>query len=245
MPARPSRALARILSKLGTASRATAARWIQAGRVAVDGIVITDPEFNVPEQAHIILDGDAVTAAVKLYYALNKPRGLITTTRDEQNRATVYECLPPALRGQLAPVGRLDKASEGLLLFSNDTVWSAALLDPARHLTKRYHVQIDCLPEPGLLAALQQGVICAGERLAVAAVGELRRGGKNAWLEITLTEGKNRYIRRMLAAHGIEVLRLIRVAIGPLHLGALPKGQCRALEPAELQQLALTLSSGK
>ncbi len=245
MLARPSRALARILSKLGTASRATAARWIQAGRVAVDGTVITDPEFNVREQAHITLDGDAVSAAAKLYYALNKPRGLITTTRDEQNRATVYECLPPALRGQLAPVGRLDKASEGLLLFSNDTAWSATLLDPARHLTKRYHVQIDCLPSPELLAVLQQGVICADERLAVAAVSELRRGGKNAWLEITLTEGKNRHIRRMLAAHGIEVLRLIRVAIGPLQLGALPKGQYRALEPAELQQLALALSPDK
>lgn len=245
MAARPSRALARILSKLGAASRNTAALWIQAGRVAVDDILITDPEFNVREDARITLDGHALTAAAKLYYALNKPRGLITTTRDEQDRATVYACLPPGLRGHLAPVGRLDKASEGLLLFSNDTAWSAALLEPRHHLPKRYHVQIDRLPDATLLQRLQHGVTCDGERLEVAAVSELRRGEKNAWLEITLTAGKNRHIRRMLAACDTGVLRLIRVAIGPLQLGPLPKGQCRPLETSELQQLALALPPRK
>ena len=245
MIARPSRALARILSKLGAASRNTAALWIQAGRVAVDGAVITDPEFNVVENVRITLDGRELTAATKLYYALNKPRGLITTTHDEQDRATVYECLPPELRGQLAPVGRLDKASEGLLLFSNDTAWSAGILEPSRHLPKRYHVQINCLPDATLLQTLQHGVTADGEWLEVAAVSELRHGGKNAWLEITLTAGKNRHIRRMLAACGSDVLRLIRVSIGPLHLGLLPKGQCRPLENTELQQLALALSPHK
>ena len=242
MAARPSRALARILSKLGAASRSTAALWIQAGRVAVNGAVITDPEFNVLEDVRITLDGHALTAAAKLYYALNKPRGLITSSHDEQDRATVYACLPPELRGQLAPVGRLDKASEGLLLFSNDTAWSARILEPSRHLPKRYHVQINCLPNPTLLQTLQDGVTSDGERLEVATVSELRRGGKNAWLEITLSSGKNRHIRRMLAACGSDVLRLIRISIGPLQLGHLPKGQCRPLENTELQQLALALS---
>ena len=236
---RPSRTLARVLSKLGAASRTTAALWIQAARVAVNGTVITDPDFNVPANAHMTLDGRALTATAKLYYMLNKPRGLITTTHDEQQRATVYECLPPELRGYLAPVGRLDKASEGLLLFSNDTAWSAAILEPERNLPKRYHVHINRLPDSTLLQTLQRGVTCEGERLKVAAVSELRRGDKNAWLEITLTSGKNRHIRRMLAACGIDVLRLIRVAIGPLQLGQLPKGQCRPLEPAELQHLQL------
>jgi 23S rRNA pseudouridine2605 synthase len=240
--ARPSRTLARALSKLGIASRTTAAVWIQAGRVAVDGKPITDPEFNLAQNACITLDGRAVTAAEKLYYALNKPRGLITTTHDEQDRATVYECLPPALRQHLSPVGRLDKASEGLLLFSNDTTWSANILEPSRHLSKRYHVQINRLPDASLLQTLQHGVTCEGERLEVAAVSELRRGDKNAWLEITLTAGKNRHIRRMLSACDIDVLRLIRVAIGPLHLGSLAKGQCRPLESPELQQLALALA---
>ncbi len=239
---RPSRALARILSKLGTASRNTATLWIQVGRVAVDGVVITDPEFNVPEHAHLTLDGHVLTAAAKRYYLLNKPRGLITTAHDEQGRATVYACLPSELRAQLAPVGRLDKASEGLLLFSNDTAWSAAILDPAHHLPKCYHVHINRLPDSTLLPTLQHGVTCDGERLEVAAIRELRRGDKNAWLEITLTSGKNRHIRRMLATCGIDVLRLIRVAIGPLQLGQLPKGQCRPLENTELQQLALALS---
>ena len=208
----------------------------------MDGAVITDPEFNVSEHVRITLDGRELTAAAKLYYALNKPRGLITTTHDEQDRATVYECLPPELRAQLAPVGRLDKASEGLLLFSNDTAWSAEILEPSRHLPKRYHVQINCLPNPTLLQTLQHGVTSDGERLEVATVSELRRGDKNAWLEITLTAGKNRHIRRMLAACGCDVLRLIRISIGPLQLGPLPKGQCRPLENTELQQLALALS---
>jgi len=238
MSTRPSQALARVLSKLGVASRTTAALWIHAGRVAVNGAVITDPEFNVSANANITLDGRALTAAAKLYYMLNKPRGLITTTHDEQDRATVYDCLPPELRGQLAPVGRLDKASEGMLLLSNDTAWSAAILEPTRHLPKLYHVQINRLPDSTLLQRLQHGVNCDGERLEIAAVNELRRGDKNAWLEITLTAGKNRHIRRMLAACDVDVLRLIRVAIGPLQLGQLPKGQCRPLENAELQLLA-------
>lgn len=243
MDARPSRALARILSKLGVASRNTAARLIQTGRVAVEGVIIVDPEFMVPEDARITLDGSALIAAQKLYYMLNKPRGLITTTHDEHERATVFECLPPELRGQLAPVGRLDKASEGLLLFSNDTTWAADILEPARQLPKVYHVHINRLPDAALLPTLQRGVTCDGEQLAVAAISELRRGEKNAWLEITLTSGKNRHIRRMLAACGHDVLRLIRIAIGPLQLGPLPKGQCRPLEPAERHHLALAQPS--
>ena len=135
----------------------------------------------------------------------------------------------------LAPVGRLDKASEGLLLFSNDSVWAARLTDPASHLDKTYHVQIDTLADAELLARLREGIVDAGETLALKSVRELRRGEKNSWLEIVLDEGRNRQIRRVLAAFGIGVLRLVRVAIGPIALGTLAKGEWRELSAEELQ----------
>jgi 23S rRNA pseudouridine2605 synthase len=169
---------------------------------------------------------------------LNKPRGLVTTTRDERGRATVYDCLPEAERGWLAPVGRLDKASEGLLLFTNDTAFANRLLDPATHLPKRYHVQIDALADAPLLARLRAGVVLEdGTPLAVVSAGLLRSGEKNSWLEVVLDEGRNRHIRRLLEALGIEVLRLVRVAIGPVVLGELPKGAVRELTAAELTAL--------
>src|SRR5262249_5137287 len=138
----------------------------------------------------------------------------------------------------IAPVGRLDKASEGLLLFSNDSGWSAQLSDPAAHLDKTYHVQIDALADAALLQRLRTGIADRGEQLGVKSARELRRGAKNSWLEIVLDEGRNRQIRRLLAAFDIGVLRLVRVAIGPLALGELPKGQWRSLSGAEVEALA-------
>jgi len=137
----------------------------------------------------------------------------------------------------LGPVGRLDKASEGLLLLSNDSVWAARLTEPKHHVDKTYHVQIDAVPDTALLEALVHGVVEQGERLAARRATLLRRGEKNAWLEIVLDEGRNRHIRRLLAAHDIHVLRLIRVAIGPLALGELAKGQWRHLSEAEVRVL--------
>ena len=136
-------------------------------------------------------------------------------------------------------MGRLDKASEGLLLFSNDSVWAAQLTEPESHLDKTYHVQIDTLPDDGLLDRLRAGIDASGETLAVKSVHELRRGEKNAWLDIVLDEGRNRQIRRLLAAFDVEVLRLVRVAIGPVALGDLAKGKWRiltAVEVAAIQQ---------
>jgi len=238
MNARPSRGLARVLSKLGAASRTTAAEWIRAGRVAIDGRVENNPDVEVPDSANITVDGKALSAEPKLYYMLNKPKGLITTTRDERGRATVYECIPPNLRDKLAPVGRLDKASEGLLLFTNDTQWSAMILAPEHHLPKIYHVQIDQQPTAEQLQSMQRGRQCEEDWLAVQTVSVLRQGEKNAWLEITLTEGKNRHIRRLLAAFDIECLRLIRIGIGPLRLNTLAKGQCRLLSEEEIRLAA-------
>lgn len=211
---------------------------MRAGRVTVGGRVVRDPEAPVDAAcAAIAVDGAAVSAAQRVYVALNKPRGLVTTLSDERGRDTVYGCLAGAGLPWLAPVGRLDRASEGLLLFTNDTIWAARLTDPVSHLGKTYHVQIDTLPDVDMLHRLQSGIDDRGEYLAARSVRELRRGEKYAWIEIVLDEGRNRHIRRLLDAHGIGVLRLIRVAIGPLALGTLTRGVWRFLEPAEVTAL--------
>ncbi len=170
---------------------------------------------------------------------LNKPRGLVSTTRDERGRNTVYACLNDPALPWLSPVGRLDKASEGLLLFSNDTAWSHAILDPARHLDKIYHVQLNRIADDTLLAALTAGVRDgAGDHLSAKRATRLRSGQKNSWIEIVLDEGQNRQIRRLLGALDVDVLRLVRVAIGPLQLGDLPKGASRRLSDEEVRALA-------
>jgi 23S rRNA pseudouridine2605 synthase len=178
---------------------------------------------------------------------LNKPRGLVTTARDERGRDTVYACLDDPSLPWLAPVGRLDKASEGLLLFANDPEWAARVTAPDTGPPKTYHVQVDRVPDGALLAALTHGVIDDGERLRARSATCLRAGVKHAWLEIVLDEGRNRQIRRLLAALGVSVLRLVRVAIGPLALGALAKGRWRRLTAAEVDALvaAPVVSSGR
>jgi 23S rRNA pseudouridine2605 synthase len=215
-------------------SRTIAAGWVRAGRIAVNGRVVRDPEFPVlPDRDRLTLDGQPLTAVERRYLLLNKPRGLVTTTADEKGRDTVYRCFDGAGLPWLAPVGRLDKASEGLLLFSNDPQWAARITDPATGPDKTYHVQISKQPDAGLLAQLVAGIDHDGERLAAKSARLIRSGEKNAWLEIVLNEGRNRHIRRLLEAHDIGVLRLIRIAIGPLQLGTLAKGQWRWLEQHE------------
>lgn len=235
----PRHGLARTLSKLGLCSRTQAAQWINEGRVRVDGRVQRDPEFPIViTRARICIDNREIDAPNYTYLMLNKPRGLVTTVRDEQGRDTVYRCLDGAGLPWVAPVGRLDKASEGLLLFTNDPEWAADITDPVSGPDKTYHVQIDRIPDTALLSRLQAGVDCDGELLRAKEARLLRAGGRNAWLEIVLDEGRNRQIRRLLAAHDIKVLRLVRVAIGELALGPLQKGQWRFLESSEVSALA-------
>lgn len=241
----PRHGLARMLSKLGVCSRSEAARWIAAGRVSVDGRVVRDAEFPIGAGRRIAVDGrgiDGAAAPERVYLMLNKPRGLVTTASDERGRDTVYRCFDGArIDGKelswIAPVGRLDKASEGLLLFGNDPQWAARITDPASGPDKTYHVQVDAIPDETLLARLVAGVEADGERLSAKSATLLRAGEKNAWLEIVLDEGRNRQIRRLLAAFDINVLRLVRVAIGRLQLGDLPKGQWRELSAAEVAAL--------
>jgi 23S rRNA pseudouridine2605 synthase len=231
--------LARALSKLGFCSRSKARQLILAGRVRVNGQPCRDPaSWLDPERDRIEVDSQAVRHASKIYLMLNKPRGLVTSASDEHGRSTVFDCLQSIEASALPPVGRLDKASEGLLLFSNDTQWAAQISDPSSHVEKTYHVQIDRLADEQLLEVLQNGVVEKDDLLAAKSVKILRYGSRNSWLEIVLTEGKNRHIRRLLSALHIDVLRLIRIAIGPLQLGALPKGKFRHLTDQEVRNLA-------
>lgn len=237
----PRHGLARVLSKAGLCSRTEAARWIGEGRVTVDGRTINNPDFPIIDGRHVVrVDGQPLDAPRRLHIVLNKPRGLVTTAQDEQGRDTVYRCFDGAGLPWLAPVGRLDKASEGLLLFSNDPKWAARLTDPSTGPDKTYHVQIDAIPDAAQLAALCSGVDDDGEFLRARQARLLRSGDKTAWLEVVLEEGRNRHIRRLLAAFDINVLRLVRVGIGRLPLGTLAKGAWRELEPHELDLLTAT-----
>ena len=239
--------LARAVSKLGYCSRAQAAVLIRSGRVRLNGSVRRDPEAPVRlPQDRILVDGLAIEQQQKIYLMMNKPRGLITTASDEKGRETIYEVLAKARESLpwVAPVGRLDKASEGLLLLTNDSEWGARIAAPETHLPKTYHVQIGTLADDKLIRALGKGITSEdGEVLRAAQVRLLRSGEKNCWLEIILDEGKNRQIRRMLAVLGVEVLRLVRVSIGPLHLGKLAKAEYRVLTLEE--KLALDCAMEK
>ncbi|MCX7033587.1 MAG: pseudouridine synthase [Arenimonas sp.] len=231
--------IARVLSKAGICSRTQAAAWVREGRVALNGRTVRDPETPVRAGIdRIAVDGRELEAAERVYLALNKPRGLVTTASDEKGRDTVYACIADAGLPWLAPVGRLDQASEGLLLMSNDPAWAAAITDPDTGPDKTYRVQVDAIPDAALLARLLEGVVDDGERLAAKSATLLRSGTRNAWLEIVLDEGRNRQIRRLLAANGLGVLRLVRVSIGALALGELAKGTWRALTVEEVSGLA-------
>ncbi|MGA8490005.1 MAG: pseudouridine synthase [Terriglobales bacterium] len=230
--------LARALSKRGYCSRSSAADLIRAGRVSINGAICRNPEAPVRfERDHIQVDHRELATPTKLYLMLNKPRGVVTTASDEKGRETVYAYLDEGLPW-VAPVGRLDKASEGLLLLTNDSEWAARVLAPETHLDKIYHVQIGAVADGALIESIIQGVRTDnGGSLQAKSAEILRRGKKNAWLKVVLDEGKNRQIRRMLGTLGVDVLRLVRVAIGPVALGELPKGAYRSL--TDVEKLAL------
>lgn len=214
-----------------------------------------NPEAGVSETGdEIAVDGLPVRPAEKIYLMMNKPRGIVTTAADEKGRETVYSFLPAEFssanqdgsnRAWLAPVGRLDKASEGLLLVTNDSEWAARIVSPEAHVEKTYHVQIAALADEAFGKKLMQGVRAKnGEVLHAKQARVLRVGEKHCWLEIVLDEGKNRQIRRMIAALGIEVLRLMRVGIGPLQLGDLGKGESRPLSKDEKRILDREMGRG-
>ncbi len=227
--------LARAMSKLGFCSRSRATELIRMGKVQVNLVVRKNPEFPVVlKKDVIIMDDVSINQAPRIYVMLNKPRGLVTSASDELGRETVFSCFEHSKLPHLSPVGRLDKASEGMLLFTNDNVWADAITNPDTHLDKTYHVQISGSVYEERLADIKRGVEDEEDFLSAKAIKVLRTGEKNMWLEVVLDEGRNRHIRRLLEAFNIEVLRLVRVKIGMLVLGNLVKGEWRELTKYEV-----------
>lgn len=232
--------LARALSKFGVCSRKEAERWIEAGRVRVSARVVRSPRRRVdPRRDRVTVDGRNVGDAVeRVVLALHKPVGLITSRVDPGGRPTIYSLLGE-VGHWVFPVGRLDRDSAGLLLLTNDHRLGQRLTDPEQHVPKTYHVRVGGMPDAEAVRALREGVTLAdGTRTRPARVrvlGAARAG--SAWLEIVLTEGKNRQVRRMCAGVGHEVRELTRVAVGGLALGTLAPGEWRRLAPAEVDRL--------
>jgi 23S rRNA pseudouridine2605 synthase len=233
--------LHRALSKLGLGSRTQAWDWVRAGQVAVDGRVITDPLTWVDlDHQQITCNGQAPLPRESLTLALHKPAGIVTTHRDERGRATVYDLLPADLPW-VFPVGRLDTDSEGLLILTSDSDLAVRLTDPRHSIRKTYHVTVAGQPTPEALEQLRQGVDLPDGRTLPSEVRLLRQSQRTTVLEVVLTEGRNRQIRRMAAAVGHRVRRLVRVAIGTFELGDLPTGQHRVLRKEEIEALTSRL----
>jgi 23S rRNA pseudouridine2605 synthase len=221
--------LARAMSKLSLASRKDAIALILAGRVSVDGIVVVDPARRVaPERARIAIDGDEkpVGTAPRKLIALNKPRGTITTRRDPEGRPTVFDLLGPEAEGLIA-IGRLDRASSGLLLFTNDTQLAHSLTNPENHVIRRYVVTVRGRVEPDTARAIERGV--GPEQLHATRVVVRKASNRETHLLVDLDEGRNREVRKLFAAFGHEVTRLHRIAFGDVELGDLKPGATRVL----------------
>jgi 23S rRNA pseudouridine2605 synthase len=219
------------------ASRSEARALIVEGRVTVDGRLVRDAGLAVvPERVRIAIDGDARAAAEALTVLLHKPRGVVTTRRDPEGRATAYDLVRDA-GPQLQAVGRLDLASSGLLLFTTDTRLAAALTDPANAVSRVYVVTVRGALDDAALETVSRGITIDGVAVAPQRVTLRKRSGRETHLLVELVEGRNREIRRLFAAVGHEVTRLLRVSFGGVELGALPPGRWRALTYDELHTL--------
>lgn len=228
--------LERALSKLGLASRTEARALIEEGRVTVDGQEATDPLLPVvPETARIAIDGRPATRARTRTILLHKPRGVVTTRSDPEGRPTVYTCLE-GLDDHVIPVGRLDAATSGLLLLTNDTRFADWVTDPANAVPRVYLVTVRGELADATARRLKEGIEDEGERLAARSVTIRKRSRRETHLVLELTEGKNREIRRLLAAAGHEVTKLKRVAFGGLELGDLPPGRWREVSEDEVRK---------
>jgi len=232
---KPEMTLDRVLSRAGVASRTVAAGLITAGRVTIDGRTCRDPQTWVtPERQQVALDGHALQRPQPLYLALHKPVGFITSHGDPDGRKTIYDLLGDQAPW-VFPVGRLDRDTSGLLLLTNDSLFAERIANPELHVGKVYRVKVQPPLRESQLERLRQGLeIGREERTAPATVTWLRANERYCWIELEIHEGKNRQIRRMIAALGHEVMQLVRIRIGRLELGSLPPGAVRRVRPAEV-----------
>lgn len=234
---RPLKTLDRVLSKAGLGSRTDARKWIGAGRVKVNGRLIQTPDHWVDlERDSVTLDGRPIRPGDKIYLLLYKPKGYITTYKDPGGRPTVYDLIQDA--GQwMVPVGRLDQDSSGLLLLTNDTRFAERVTNPEYKVPKTYLVKASTLLSGDQLDQLRQGVVLSDGPTQPATVKRVRDSSRCTFVEITIREGRNRQVRRMIEAIGSKVLKLVRTGIGGLTIGDLPIGKYRGLTPAEVQSL--------
>jgi 23S rRNA pseudouridine2605 synthase len=227
--------LAKFLAHAGVASRRGAERLIAAGRVRVDGAVLTDPARDVSDANEVVVDGERVMPEPLEYHLVNKPAGVVSTARDPGGNPTVTELVDTGTR--LYPVGRLDVESSGLILLTNDGELANRLMHPRYEVGKRYRVRVQGTPPKAALAALRRGIELEDGRTAPAEVEQIGAGGRESVLEVVIHEGRKRIVRRMLESVGHPVIALERTAIGPLELGRLQVGGSRRLRPAEVERL--------
>jgi pseudouridine synthase len=241
MPTKQSKAvlhtLDRVLSKAGVGSRTESRRWIAAGRVTVDGKKELSPDTWIDmKRQRVTVDGKPLEAKDRVYLLFYKPKGYLTTQRDPEGRPTIYDILPPSEQ-RLVYVGRLDQDTSGLLILTNDTQFSDYISSPASHVPKTYLVKSSKLLSDGQLDQLRKGVVLSDGLTRPAKVTRIRDSEKYSFFEITITEGRNRQVRRMVEALDAKVLKLVRTGIGELRIGALEIGKTRALTPQERQSL--------
>jgi pseudouridine synthase len=235
---RPIKTLERVLSKAGLGSRTDARSWIGAGRVRVNGKLVQTPDHWVDlERDRVTLDGKVVRQQEKIYLLLYKPKGYITTYKDPEGRPTVYDLIPE-IDQFVGTVGRLDRDSSGLLLLTNDTRFAERVMSPEYKIEKTYLVKASTILTEEQLESLRKGLVLVDGPTKPAAVTRVRDSGKYSFVEITIREGRNRQVRRMIEAVGSKVLKLVRTSIGPLKIGDLEIGKYRRLSAAEVQSLS-------
>lgn len=235
--------IAKVLARAGLCSRREAERWIIDGRVKVDGKVLTTPAHTVTAKSRILVDGKPLPEAEQTrLWRYHKPTGLLTTHKDPEGRPTVFDKLPPELP-RVVTVGRLDLNSEGLLLLTNDGNLARRLELPATGWARRYRVRVHGQVDPATLGKMENGLTVDGVKYGPIRAQLDRQQGANAWLTLSLTEGKNREIRKVMEHFGWPVSRLIRIAYGPFQMGNLSRGEVEEVRPRILrEQLGLKSS---